>query len=90
MTNQITEKFTTNDIPVAPSLLEYFSFYVKLSGKVNYLLEFFDKEKSIEIKTKSIEENNPPVYSGNFTKKIFINFINFLDNLIQLRKYIIS
>lgn len=86
MTNQITEKFTTNDIPVAPSLLEYFSFYVKLSGKINYLLEFFDKEKSIEIKTKSIEENNPQVYAGNFTKENFYKFHKFFRQFDTIKE----
>ena len=86
MTNQITEKFTNNDIPVAPSLLEYFSFYVKLSGKVNYLLEFFDKEKSIEIKTKSIEESDPQVYSGNFTKENFYKFHKFFRQFDTIKE----
>ena len=86
MNNKITEEGTINDNAVAPSLLEYFSFYVKLSGKVNYLLEFFDKDKSIEIKTKSIEENNPPIYSGNFTKENFYKFHKFFRQFDTIKE----
>ena len=86
MTNTINDKYSSNDIPVAPSLLEYFSFYVKLSGKVNYLLEFFDKDKSIEIKAKSIEENNPQIYSGNFSKENFYKFHKFFRQFDTIKE----
>ena len=71
------EKMTNMDTPEAPSMNEYFSFHVKLSGKTTYLLEFFYKKDSIEIKTKSLEDYNPPLYKANFTKENFYKIHKF-------------
>ena len=71
------EKFTNMDTREAPSLNQYFSFNSKLSGKVTYLLEFIFKKDSIEIKSKSIEEPNPPLYEGVFNLDNFYKFHKF-------------
>ena len=61
----------------AASLNEYFSFYAQLSGKITYSLEFFNKKHSIEIKSRSLEESNPPIFQGIFTKTNFQNLNKF-------------
>ena len=77
MKNTKEDNNTNKDTPVAPSLDQYFSFYSKLSGKVTYLMEFLNRQDSIEIKSKSLEEPNPPIYKGIFTKENFQKFHKF-------------
>ena len=61
------EKDNNAETPEAPSLNQYFSFHVKLSGKITYLLEFFSKKDLIEIQSKCLEDYNPPIYRGIFS-----------------------
>ena len=71
------EKFTNMGSPEAPSHNQFFSFHSKLSGKITYSLDFLNKRDSIEIKSKCLEEPNPPIYYGVFTKEKFQKFHKF-------------
>lgn len=77
MDSEKTEKPTNEGSSEAPAINEYFSFYSKLYDKITYLMEFFYKKDSIEIKAKSLEEVDPPLYKGNFTKENFQKFHKF-------------
>ena len=71
------EKDNNAETPEAPSLNQYFSFHVKLSGKITYLLEFFSKKDLIEIQSKCLEDYNPPIYRGIFSKENFLKLHKF-------------
>ena len=77
MKNIKEEQYTNQDISEPPSLNKYFSFHSQLSGKVTYLMEFLENQDSIEIKSKSLEEPNPPIYKGIFKKENFQKFHKF-------------
>ena len=81
------EKFTNMGTPDAPTLNQFFSFHAKLSGKITYLLDFINKRDSIEINSKSLEEPNPRIYKGIFTKDNFLKFHKFFrqfDNIDEI------
>lgn len=85
------EKFTNMETPEAPSLNQYFSFYSKLSGKITYLLEFIYRKDSIEIKSKSVEESDPPIYEGVFNKDNFYKFHKFFrqfDSIEEIYEFL--
>lgn len=65
------EKVTNMGAPKDSSFNQYFSFHVKLSGKITYLVQFLNQKDSIEIKTNSLEDDNSPLYKGVFTKENF-------------------
>lgn len=94
MKNSDEVKYTNKDTPYSPPSNEIFSFHSKLSGKVTYLMEFLNKKDSIEIKSKSLEEPNPPIYKGDFTKDNFHQFNKFfrqfdsIDEIYDLLKNI--
>ena len=89
------EKFTNMGTPEAPALNAMFSFYVKLSGKMTYLIEFTNKRDSIEVKSKSTKESNPPIYKGIFAKENFQKLNKFfrqfdsIDEIFDFLKNII-
>lgn len=81
------EQFTNMGTPEAPLTNQCFSFYAKLSGKTTYLLNFINKRDSIEINSKSLEEPNPLIYKGTFSKENFIKnhkFFRQFDNIDEI------
>lgn len=69
--------YTNMETNEAPVHNQFFTFHAKLSGKITYSLEFLNNKESIEIKSKSLEEPNPRIYHGFFTKENFQKFHKF-------------
>ena len=89
------KNYTNMGTPEAPSSNQYFSFHAKLSGNTTYLIDFINTRDSIQVKSKSLEEHNPPLYQGVFTKENFLKFNKFfrqfdsIDEIFDFLKNIV-